>query len=440
MSYEWKIILKHSLASMVALALFGLSRFLYNVVISREFGLEVLGNVNSLISQAFLLAIPLSFFAVALGKYTSEFLGRGEFERIKSISTISFSFPVLGFLLFPFNRYISVLAILRAFQLTFRSFVYGLHRGEAYAYAIISSFIIFLASFAFENPYLPYVAMLFSIVLFSKVYIFREKLFGVPRFEDLRPLISYSAFAFLGTLAGVFLVQGPYFLSEKFGGTLIAGKVSASLSAAFLLTYLPQVLQSAIMPLYSYKYGKNEMGYVKSLAEKTTKVLSLTMAFCVFVLLLFGREVLSLLFDFGLGSEFYLAVIAVEIYIAYNPSIIALNSTEYVKKGTTISVIGAVTSLFFLISLVPRLGERGTMLGLIFGYSTIFTGVIYFARKHLGVSLVSYKPLFYALPLQMLIFVSKSVLSLGLLAYVFLMRREIREVMGMFKSFRSRES
>jgi|Deesub1362B_J571_1020462.scaffolds.fasta_scaffold00059_96 O-antigen/teichoic acid export membrane protein len=438
MSYEQKIILKHSLASIVALALFGLSRFLYSVVISRKFGLETLGSVNSLISQAFLLAIPLSFFAIALGKYTSEFLGRGEFERIKSISTISFSFPVLGLLLLPFNVYISILATLRAFQLTFRSFVYGLHRGEAYAYAIIFSFIIFLASFAFEDPYLPYIAMLFSIVLFSKVYIFKERFFGVPRFEDLRLLINYSAFAFLGTLAGVFLVQGPYFLSEKFGSSLIAGKVSASLSAAFLLTYLPQVLQSAIMPLYSYKYGKNEMDYVTSLAENTTRVLSLVIAFCVFALFLFGREILSLLFDFSLGSEFYLAVIAVEIYIAYNPSIIALNSTKYVKKGTVISVIGAMISLFFLSFLVPKFGEQGAMLGLIFGYSAIFIGVIYFAKRYLGVSMASYKPLLYALPLQMLIFVSKSVLSLGLLVYIFFMRKEIGEMMEMFKSFRSR--
>lgn len=49
MSYERKVMLRHSIASIVALALFGLSRLIYSIVISRRFGVEVLGKVNSLI-------------------------------------------------------------------------------------------------------------------------------------------------------------------------------------------------------------------------------------------------------------------------------------------------------------------------------------------------------------------------------------------------------
>ncbi|EHR78674.1 hypothetical protein OCC_05941 [Thermococcus litoralis DSM 5473] len=311
--------LRHSIASIVALALFGLSRLIYSIVISRRFGVEVLGKVNSLISQAFLLAVPLSFFAVALGKYASEFLGRGEMEKIKSIATLGFSFPLAGLVLVPFNFYLAILAVLRALQLTFRSFIYGLHKGEVYAYTMIGAFVLFIGGFLSENYYLPYIGLLSGVAIFGFLYLFRERLFGKPSLETLKPLLRYSSFAFLGTVSGVFLIQAPYFLTEKLASPEAAGIVSASLSAAFLLTYLPQVLQSAIMPLYSYKYGKNEMEYVKRLAEDSTKLLSFIVALAVFILMLVGREILSLLFGFNLGREFYLTLMAVETYIAYNP-------------------------------------------------------------------------------------------------------------------------
>ncbi|MCA6213117.1 lipopolysaccharide biosynthesis protein [Thermococcus bergensis] len=438
MSYERKVMLRHSIASIVALALFGLSRLIYSIVISRRFGVEVLGKVNSLISQAFLLAVPLSFFAVALGKYASEFLGRGEMEKIKSISTLGFSFPLAGLVLVPFNFYLAILAVLRALQLTFRSFIYGLHKGEVYAYTMIGAFVLFIGGFLSENYYLPYIGLLSGVAIFGFLYLFRERLFGKPSLETLKPLLRYSSFAFLGTVSGVFLIQAPYFLTEKLASPEAAGIVSASLSAAFLLTYLPQVLQSAIMPLYSYKYGKNEMEYVKRLAEDSTKLLSFIVALAVFILMLVGREILSLLFGFNLGREFYLTLMAVETYIAYNPSIVALNSTKYVKEGTIISLLGAVVSLAAWIFSISPFGEYGAVFGLFLGYLTILTGTLVVANKKLGVSLTSYTQFAVALLLQFTVFLSKTLLLLAFVAYVGIFRKEIKRVFELFKPFRDR--
>ncbi|WP_324735548.1 lipopolysaccharide biosynthesis protein [Thermococcus sp. SY098] len=437
MSYERKVLIRHSIASIVALALFGISRFLYSIIISRKFGVETLGSANSLISQAFLVAMPLSFFAVALGKYSSEFLAKKDFEKIKSMTSISFSFPLIGILLAPLNVHLAILSVLRAVQLTFRSFVYGIHRGEIYAYIMILSFIPFVASFYSNDPYLPYIALLFTISSFAFIYLFKKGLLGKPRKYELHILLRYSSFAFLGTLSGVFLVQGPYFLSEKLGNALIAGKISASLSAAFLLTYLPQVLQSAIMPLYSYKYGKEELNYVKLLAEKTTELLSIFTAFVVFALLLVGREVISFLFGFNLGNEFYIALLAVEIYIAYNPSIVALNSTRYVKEGSFIATVGALVALITWIPLIRMLNEYGAVMGLLVGYLTILCGTAYLSHKKLKISPKSYKPLLFAIPLQLLVFISKIVLLIGILLYTLILKNKIKEGI---KAFHGRES
>ncbi|WP_461863740.1 lipopolysaccharide biosynthesis protein [Thermococcus sp.] len=439
MSYERNLMIRHSLASIIALAIFGSSRFIYSIVISRKYGVEVLGFANSLISQAFLLAIPLSFFAVALAKYSSEFLGKGNVERIGSIASVSFLFPLLGLVIVPFNAYIGLISVFRALQLTVRNFFYGIHRGEVYAYVVIGGFAAFLAGFAVPNIFSPYILFLGVISAVSFAYLLKNRLFKSPGIEDIRILMSYSSFAFLGTLSGVFLIQGPYFLSEKLGSAEIAGKVSASLSAAFLLTYLPQVLQSAIMPLYSYKYGRNEMGYVKNLSERLTRVLILTTAIIVFLLLLFGRELLSLFFGFSLGNEFYAAVIAVEVYIAYNPSIVALNSTKYVRKGSLIALLGAVVSFILWIPLIPTFGEYGTMAGLLAGYAAILIGTAYFSMKDLGVSPLVYRSLLMAVVFQMLVFVSKVTLIIGMLLFLASAKREIKEMLNILRLFRGRE-
>jgi O-antigen/teichoic acid export membrane protein len=440
MSYERRVLLRHSLASMVALGLTGLSRFVYSVAVSRRFGVEELGRANSLLSQAFLLAIPLSFFAVALGKYSSEFLGRERWQSIRAITGPSFILPLMGLLLIPVNLYLALIAVFRALQLTFRSFLYGVHRGEHYAYIILIAFSGFLAGFLVHSLYAPYLLFLGLISLIAFSYLAVFNLLGMPRREELRLLVSYSFFAFLGTLSGVFLIQGPYFLSERLGGAEVGGKVSAALSAAFLLSYLPQVLQSAIMPLFSYKYGRDEKDYVRRLSEETTAFLITTTALLVFLLMLVGRELLGLFFGFNVGNSFYLALIAMEVYIAYNPSIVALNSTAYVRTGTMISLVGAAVSLVSWLLLIPTQGAIGVMVGLILGYGAILLGTAIYAVRLLSVSSSVYRPLLIAVLLQLPVFLSKIPLLVGACVFVVYERKIIGEMISVFRSFRGRGS
>ncbi|NJE09689.1 lipopolysaccharide biosynthesis protein [Thermococcus sp. MAR1] len=440
MSYERRVILRHSLASVIALALTGLTRFLYSVVIARRFGLEALGMANSLISKAFFVAIPLSFFAVALGKYASEFLGSEREDAIRSITLPSFLLPLAGLLLIPVNLYLGALATLRGIQLTLRNFLYGIHRGEHYAYIITLAFVGFLVGFLLPDIFAPYLLFLGLIAVFSVAYLARFDFVGKPRKSEMNLLLSYSSFAFLGTLSGVFLIQAPYFMSEYLSSPEVAGVVSAILSAAFLLTYLPQVLQSSIMPIFSYKYGRNEGDYVRLLAEKTTAFLILATGSAVFVLMILGREVLSAIFGFDVGPAFYLALMAVEIYITYNPSIVALNSTAYVKRGTFVALFGALVALLAWFYLIPAFGAIGVITGLVIGYTIILLGVAHYARALLDISPRIYSPLALVLLLQSLVFLSKYVLLAGFLLFLVYERGEIMEGIDLLKSFRGRGS
>lgn len=434
MSYERRVLVHHSLASMVALGITGLARLLYSILIARRFGVEILGLANSIISQSFLLAIPLSFFAVALGKYSSEFLGRNREESIRAITLPSFLLPLAGLVLLPFNAYMALLAVFRGIQLTLRGFLYGIHRGEHYAYIISVAFLGFLAGFLLPNPLAPYLMFLGVVSALAWVYLLRFRLVGRPRGEELKLITSYSAFAFLGTLSGVFLIQGPYFMSERLSGAEVAGVVSAVLSTVFLLTYLPQVLQSAIMPLFSYKHGKNEGGYIRHLAEESTIFLLVVTSTTVFALMLFGRELLSLVFDFRIGPSFYIALMAIEVYIAYNPSIVALNSTSYVKHATAVSLTGAAVALISWLSFIPRFEDVGVMVGLLLAYASILAGVALLSKRFLGVSPSIYSHLFISLLLQAAVFVSKFLLLVGFIAFLAYEWKNIRRMISLFRS------
>ncbi|MFA4700299.1 lipopolysaccharide biosynthesis protein [Pyrococcus kukulkanii] len=420
-----RVIIRHSLASIIALAVFGGSRFLYNIVVARRYGVEVLGEVNSLISQAFLLAGFLAFFSVGLGKFTAEFLGRGEEEKIKSITGVSYAFPLLGLLLVPLNFQLAVLSVLRALQLTFRSFIYGLHRGEIYAYAVLLGFLGFLVGFL-DGVLMPYYLLLGVISGFGLAY--SMKFLGKPGVEEVKGLVKYSSWAFLGGIAGIFLIQAPYFLTEKLAGSRVAGAVSAMLSTSFMLSYMPQVLQSAIVPLYAFDHGRGRREEVRALAEEATTLLSLLTALAVFLMLLLSN-LLGNIFRIEFEWPFLLSLLAVEVYVVFNPLINVLSATEYIKRSAIYSLIGALVSLLLWLPLIPRIHETGTFLGLLAGYSIIFLLVLAETRRRFGVKIASIRPFVLAVPLQA---ISIKLPVLGLIAYLLIEYKDLRRAVRLF--------
>ncbi|AFK22491.1 hypothetical protein Py04_0904 [Pyrococcus sp. ST04] len=359
----------------------------------------MLGNVNSLISQAFLLAGFLSFFSVGLGKYTAEFLGKGEESRIKKITGVSFTLPLLGLAFSLVNIHLAVLSTLRALQLTFRSFIYGLHKGEVYAYFVLLGFFAFLLGFHI-GVLAPYYLLLGTISVLGILY--SRRYFGIPGRAEVLNLAKYSFWAFVGSISGMFLLQGPYFLSEELAGAKTAGVVSAVLSTSFLLSYLPQVVQSAIVPLYAYEFGRGEKESIKKLAEESTLSLALLSSISVFILQIFAPYIESM-FKIEFGGTFLIALIAVELYVTFNPLINMLSATNYIKDSALYSLVGASVAGISWLVLIPSFKEIGASLGLLLGYFTIFILVVMKSRNTFKVSALIIKPVLLAIPLQVLV-------------------------------------
>ncbi len=129
-----------------------------------------------------------------------------------------------------------------------------------------------------------------------------------------------------------------------------------------------------------------------------------------------------------------------EVYIAYNPSIVALNATAYVRRGTLVALLGASTALASWFYLIPAFGAMGVMMGLMFGYGVILVGVAHYARILLGG--VSPQAIRFAgrravPPVPRLPFKVRPPL-VGLPLFLLYNRREVREGISLLRSFRGR--
>ena len=75
--------------TIIALVSVGLTRLLFNAIVIRSFGPQILGNINLAISTACLFSLVASAgLGPAATKYIAEYLGKGEKENSRCSFTI----------------------------------------------------------------------------------------------------------------------------------------------------------------------------------------------------------------------------------------------------------------------------------------------------------------------------------------------------------------
>ncbi len=129
---------------------------------------------------------------------------------------------------------------------------------------------------------------------------------------------------------------------------------------------------------------------------------------------------------------------AIEIYIAYNPSIVALNSTAYVRYGTLVSGVGALAGVLLWAILIPRFQSLGAMVGLLAAYGIILIGTATLSKKLLNLNPGIYTQLLLTLLLQASAFTSKYLLAAAFLVFLYTQRKTINEIIKVFRAFRGR--
>ena len=402
---------KNAIVTAIALAFFGLTTFIYNVLIGRIYGAEVLGLANTAISIAFFIGLFVAFFSNASNKITAEYLGSGENESANYLITFSIiSTAVIGLAIFfflltsmslfmkTFNLdntiflQILFLIILRGIFGVFRGIYYGTHRLNQYLKIIVASSVIFMIMlipfcFTLLPLLLPFIVM-YSVFVVASVYLFKGHFtFRVPKGikrEIQKYALSFASIAIIGALSGMAKNNLGVMLSAMFLNPTQVGYYSAANSFMRPLSYLPTILPYALLPVISYEFGKSNIDGIKKTLNRTVRVWAVILGIITGLGIIYS----SLFLDIFFGPEYLTAVLPLIILITgfYFSSIIipmisTLSGTKYVRISTLTGILGFITSAIAFILLIPNYGIVGTALGIAIGNLIMSIVPFYFSRK-----------------------------------------------------------
>lgn len=402
---------KNAVAAAISLSFYGLTTFIYNVLIGRMYGAETLGLANTALSIAFLVGLFVAFFTNASNKITAEYLGKGKKESANYLITFSIiSTAVIGVVIIillllskhifmrSFNLVNTIffqllfLIPLRGIFGVFRGIYYGAQRVTQYQKIVVASSLIFLImliplQFKLLPVLIPFNIM-YSVFVVASIYLFKDSLtIKLPKEikrEIQKYAIVYSFIAIIGSLAAM----GKNYLGVMFSAIFLnpiqVGYYSAANSVLNPLSYVPTIVPYALFPVLSYEFGKNNIKGIKNMLNRILALWAVTLGMITGLAIIYSKLLIYIFF----GVDYLAAVSPLIILIIgfyFNsiiiPMISVLSGTKYVHISTLTGVISFLTSIGAFIVLIPKYGIVGSALGIAIGNIMAIILPFYFLKK-----------------------------------------------------------
>jgi len=367
--------------------------------------------------------IIISLFGMHEGviRYVSFYLGKKDMPRVKSAITMSikysmiasFVMSILLFFLAPiisvklFNKpelipILRILIIALPFSVLARIFIYSLRAFHKVKEQIISEEIIFkslkvmflIALFAIigVNIY----GVIFSqiagaIVFFVLSFILLEKTFPIINtkvrgIDYSQELIGYSLpLAFFGMINS-FLAWTDILVLGHFNSSADVGIYSIAHLAASMMLLVPFSLLNIFLPIITEVYVTKKDEFKKIYFIVSRWIFLAT--FPVFlIMVLFSRQLLSILFgqEYGAGAV-SLSILALG-YLCYGLSQTSINTLNMVKKTKSVLYISIITLFLNVLLnylLIPLYGMNGSAIATTISFLIGSVAAIFFSRKYLN--------------------------------------------------------
>ena len=422
-----EILLKYTTLTSIALLIIGLNQILYNVIIGKCFGSEILGQINFVLSIAMLIPLTVSsILEPSAAKFLSEYLAKKNEEAIRYIFVQLQKWAVIGsavliicaiiiqkYLIYKLeiSEDLYLLSLFLIFLIIFhhlyRGCFYGLYDVEHYfKFEVISciSFIpalgaVYVLGKYFLLPYLIYYGLFSALsILALRDHFKKDHHINFDNHINLdnyhinldRLILEYGAVAMIGTLASTSrayiatITTGIYLPPEQ------VGLYSATVSITTALLYAPGVIDRVLLPSFSYSHGKEDIYTVKTLVEQATAGLSIVALFMSGLFIILGKDFLRILFtpEFSAATfSLQMLVLGVCMYTVSLPSASALSGTRYIKIPNAANLVGLLVSLALWTYLIPKFGIDGTALGYVVGAFLSSIIPIYYAKKYYNIYL-----------------------------------------------------
>lgn len=398
-------LLGNSIYTGIALFFVGTVPFIFNIIVARYFGKDLLGEIN--VSLSFCLLITLfvtNFFGTTSNKFLSEYRGRKELEPFNLVVLISLLGPlivniILILLIFLFWETISLKFSLsehmlipmilyifgRTYYIVIRKVYYGINLIANYTAIEIVSDIIILISifticqlgvsdqilFSFTFGYLIF-SLIGLVILFFNYKIITSQLRSVKSFNYANVYNKYIKYGFI-TMIGNASSAGTSYLSMLFIGFYLsnsqAGIYSSVLAIISILMFIPRLFSQVLLPEFSNLFGSGNVKQLKNTLFVSLFFLTIIGTIALLPLYIFSYEILSLFGNsFVEGSQILrIMTPALFIRIVSVPIVTFLSSTKYVIYPNIGGVIILITSVGTWMLLTPSYQLSGIAYGYLVG-------------------------------------------------------------------------
>lgn len=403
-------LIKNSILTAIVLILVGLRRFVFNILVGRNFGPTELGFVNIAFSTVIIIGTFVSFYKVASAKYISEYLGKNDVNsanavfRVSFFSTLVLSIISITIMFIMKDWYVNKIGIeasyflfvlvlipLSAFYLHFNSIYYGINKVKQYFVMEIFTSTIFFIFLGISIIYLksafllPFIlAYLFFFIL--SLYHFRTY-FKSERANENKitlEMSKFSSFVLIGNLVGVVGTEFSVLLTSYYVSAEWIGYYVAAYALLKPLQLVPSILRPVLYPTQSYQYGKGDYDLIKKTLNISTQWLTVLSSFICGIYILLSDSILETIFGVQYtfaSSTMQILSIGMFFGIITVPVNSTLIGTKYVRTQAIISITILLAMAFSWVLLIPSYGIIGTAIGLGIGQFILMILLMYYGWK-----------------------------------------------------------
>jgi len=387
----------------LALAAFGLTRFIFNILVIRQ-SATFLGEINQVLSL--FMFVPL-IYAPPLGqlisKFASEFIGSNEPQKSRQIFSLSFLLVVVAsavctvLVLVFFSQLsgslqvrpatlcgLAPMLVLYSFYIFLRTSYYGFDRISLYLRnEIIASIVFFVVlgvALAKRSEWLVVMPFAAHSVVFVALAIyhlrdqfrFRAMFAGIA--ADLRRCAHFLIHTMIISVTG----PGAFHLGIILTGRLTGNPEIAAYLSVFLyslqpLNLLPISVASVMIPTISQHYGAGRTREGVEVAERSFLAVFLAMTAIWGGGVVLGREAVRAISGTATGEmvvAFEVILFAIYLYMISTPPSVLLNSTKHVAVIAWSGLAATAVGVGVWFAAIPAYG----LIGAAAGYAVLQVG------------------------------------------------------------------
>ena len=398
-------LVKNSLYTGLALTFIGIVPFLFNFLVARTFGKEILGSINIILSFSLLITTFITnFFGTSANKFLAEYRGR------KSVNHFIFTFQIMiygsililsiiSIILFikwdffstkfsiSYNSLFPIIAFifLRSFYILLRRAFYGMDMVQSYAIneIICDIFMIFAISYVCYTKQSIFLihSYLISYIIFIILgtFTFKKKIGQVTSslnnkldFSKKNVAIKFSKYGSI-SMIGTVASTGTGYLSIIFTGIFLdnadTGLYSSVLTIVSILTFIPKLFTQVFLPEFSKLFGEGNQHQIIGIIKKSFWIMFLIAISICTILFLFADNILSIFGKDFVKANTILKIIIPSIFIRMIsiPFISFMSGTKYIIFPNIGGLIILIVSLSLWLLLVPELQLKGIAIGYTIG-------------------------------------------------------------------------